>query len=181
LQPIIATGPHERLVIDLVDLKDYVSQNDGQRYLLNCIDAFSQFVWSFTLKEKTCDGVLACLQRIFEIFSGPPKILQSDNGGEFVGHELKEAMESLGVTVINSSPYHPQSQGRVERLNGTFEIQLSKMVAEAGGKRWIDHLPQLVQEYNCTKHATTNRTPYEAMFARAPPVHWFPNSVKSKS
>jgi transposase InsO family protein len=172
MQPIVATAPYERMVIDLVDLNDYVSENDGERYLMNCIDAFSQFVWSFTLKEKTCEGVLTCLLRIFEIFGGPPKILQSDNGGEFIGGILKKQMEELGVKVINSSAYHPQSQGRVERLNMTFEIQLGKMVEELQGKRWIDHLPQLVQGYNCTKHATTNRTPYEAMFVRPPPAFW---------
>lgn len=48
---------------------------------------------------------------------GPPNILQSDNGGEFKG-DTKKACKYLGVKIVNSRAYHPQSQGKVERSHG---------------------------------------------------------------
>jgi hypothetical protein len=77
----------DRIVIDLVDFKDYLADNDGMRYLLNCIDSFSQFTWSFALCDKTAAGVEREIITIFKNF-GYPRILQSDNGGEFIEKHL---------------------------------------------------------------------------------------------
>jgi transposase InsO family protein len=81
-----------RVVIDLVDFNDYVRDNDGNRYLLNCIDSFSQFTWSFALDNRESETIHKCVvQEIFSRF-GNPKILQSDNGGEFIGHTMREML-----------------------------------------------------------------------------------------
>ena len=48
---------------------------------------------------------------------GCPEKLQSDNGGEFVSHVLEELCSSLKIRIFHGRPYHPQSQGKVERLN----------------------------------------------------------------
>jgi transposase InsO family protein len=118
-----------RVIIDLVDFKDYLADNRGMRYLLNCIDSFSQFTWSFALSDKTAAGVEKEITNIFKIF-GYPSILQSDNGGEFIEKHLRKTMESKGVKIVNSSPYHPQTNGRVERFNQTVEGQLGKLMQE---------------------------------------------------
>jgi transposase InsO family protein len=161
----------KRLVIDLVDLKAYVKNNDGKRYLLNVVDAFTQYVWAFALTRKTAVAVQECLLPIFDVF-GPPSRIQSDNGGEFIGKELKRPMAALGIKMITSSPYHPASQERVERLNMTFEQQLGKVISETNDPRWTEFLPKVVRSYNCTVHNTTNQEPFRVMFGRPPPVQW---------
>jgi len=50
--------------------------------VLNCIDSFSKYVWSFPIQNKTAEEVAACLKRLFSE-QGSWKILQADNGGEF--------------------------------------------------------------------------------------------------
>ena len=58
----------------------------------------------------------------FRVF-GPPKIVQSDNGGEFLG-ETDIFLERLGVKHIRGRPYHPQSQGKCERSHGTWKEKI---------------------------------------------------------
>ena len=101
-----------------------------------------------------------------------PTIVQSDNGGEFIGSELTEWLGELGVRAINSSAYHLQSQGRVERFNKTIERELGKRIAEVNNKQWIDYLANANRAYNCTVHSTTNQTPFRVMFGRDPPFQW---------
>lgn len=179
-QPIVENAPMHRLVIDLVDLNAYIRFNSGYRYLLDCIDAFTQYTWSFPIKRKKPEDVRECLEKIFVTF-GPPAIVQSDNGGEFIGAELTNWLGELGVRVINSSAYHPQSQGRVERFNQTIERELGKRIGENGNKRWIDYLANANRSYNCTIHNTTKQTPFRVMFGRDPPQQWSTLSVLLKS
>ena len=162
-----------RVVIDLVDFNDYVRDNDGNRYLLNCIDSFSQFTWSFALDNREAETIHKCIvQEIFSRF-GYPKILQSDNGGEFIGHTMRDALQRKGVKIIHSSPYHPETNGRVERFNRTVEGQLGKLMEELNTRRWIDLLEDVTNGYNYTRHSTTNRPPFELMFARKPSMQWY--------
>ena len=70
VQPIVEKAPMHHLVIDLVDLNAYISFNSGYRYLLDCIDAFSQYTWSFAIKRKKPEDVHECLEKIFATF-GP--------------------------------------------------------------------------------------------------------------
>ena len=75
------------------------------------LDVFSRFLFLRPLTSKYAAEVASTLLQLFSDV-GPPKIVQSDQGGEFKGvvHYL---MKSLGVHIIHSRPYHPQSQGKV--------------------------------------------------------------------
>jgi transposase InsO family protein len=68
--------------MDLIDLRSIA---DGDfKYLLNYIDHCTKYLVCIPLKSKTARVVAQALVQIFTII-GPPKILQTDNGGEFVG------------------------------------------------------------------------------------------------
>lgn len=80
----------------------YADENDGFKYLLCVVDHFSNYPWTFPLRSKETVGVVSALESIFFEFGmsvifpdlsflGPPRILHSDNGGEF----LSKAMEQL--------------------------------------------------------------------------------------
>ena len=85
-------------------------------------DHFSKFSWAYPLKSKRALEVANNLVTTFHLF-GVPKILQSDNGKEFVAMVIKElASIWKGLVIINRRPRHPQSQGCVERGNGDLQI-----------------------------------------------------------
>ena len=92
---------------------------------------------------------------------GPPKVLQCDNGGEF-----KKAVEylwrKLEVKIIRSSPYHPQSQGKVERSYRTLR---KKIMYELGpmSKVGVNLVSQL-REYQ----KILNEEPMDVLVSQSP-------------
>ena len=108
----------ERFQVDLVQLSDYLHLE--RRYLWNWVDHLSKFACSRIIKSKTKEEVLSSIKEIFSIM-GTPKILQSDNGGEFKNSLLEQYWSKVNVRQIFGSPYHPQSQGSVEAFNRTIQ------------------------------------------------------------
>ena len=112
-----------------------------------------------TMKE-VCDMLLSCIYRY-----GSPRILQTDNGKEFNNGHLSAVMEELKTRKINGRPYHPQSQGRVERLNQTLGNFLKRDLQN--DKNWLDRLPFFYFSYNNRVHGSLRgRTPFELYMKR---------------
>jgi len=62
-------------------------------------------------------------------------------------------------------PYHPQSDGLVERLNHTIISMLATVVNDVGGE-WEEHLPRICFAYNTSEQESTGFTPFYLMFGR---------------
>ena len=97
--------------------------NNGYSWIINIIDMFSKFAWSIPIKNKTAKEVTESVAK-FLSENKAPSILQSDNGSEFTSVLFKSLMKKYNIKQILSAPYKPQSNGSIERFNGTL-------------KRWI--------------------------------------------
>ena len=153
------TSKYFRYMMDCVDLRRYSDQNDGYCWILNVIDTYTKYAWSFKLKNKTAVLVKESLKYIFDNF-GIPLSIQSDNGKEFRNRELAEFLTSLNIDVIHGRPRNPKSQGQVERLNQTIKRWLAKKLHETNSFRWIDYLSDVVLMYNKTVHSATDKSPF---------------------
>ena len=71
---------------------------------------------------------------------GPPKILQYDNGNEFKG-EVIRIMESYGITLIHGCPWHPQTQGLIERTNAILKQKIRTAKVKIDVNQWRQFLP----------------------------------------
>jgi hypothetical protein len=80
-KPIVSVGFLTRLEVDLIDMRSV--SHDGYNFIMHCKDHFTKFSWLYALTSKEAIHVAKHLREIFYTF-GPPKILQSDNGKEFV-------------------------------------------------------------------------------------------------
>lgn len=86
---------------------------------------------------------------------------------------LSSFSELFGYHHILCTPYHPQSNGQVERFNGTFVAQIAKLT-DREHNNWDDYLHAIVFAYNTGIHSSTKISPYELTFGRAanlPPDH----------
>jgi hypothetical protein len=70
------------------------------------------------------------------------------------------------VNIVNGSPYHPQTQGQVEKLNGVVKSMLRKWQEQEQTKEWARAVRRIFHQMNITVCSATRTTPYELVFGR---------------
>ena len=118
---ISATRPLELLGVDVV-------QFQRQRALVT-VDYYSGFLTYDTLSSETTEAVTKALNNIFRKFGLPERII-SDNGPCFKSEKFRCFCDQLDIGHVTSSPYHHQSNGRVERAIATVEQILRKSASD---------------------------------------------------
>ncbi|KAL5497311.1 hypothetical protein EMCRGX_G013768 [Ephydatia muelleri] len=139
----------------------------GCRYILVVTDLFSKWVEAFPLKST--DSLTLARVLVDEIVCryGVPHYLHSDQGANFVSTVIQSLCSKLGIKRTQTTPYHPQGNGQVERFNRTLEAMLSKVVAD-NQKDWDEHLQTVLFAYRTAVHDSTGFTPFSVMFGRSP-------------
>ncbi|KFD69482.1 hypothetical protein M514_18354 [Trichuris suis] len=95
----------------------------------------------------------------------PPDTIHSDQGSTFEASLMGNLFELFGIEKTRTTPYHPQSNGLVERFNRTLLDVLRALVSETPGN-WDSALPFATMAYNTSVHEATGVTPYFALFGR---------------
>ncbi|XP_059222312.1 uncharacterized protein K02A2.6-like [Stomoxys calcitrans] len=114
----IATRPMRRIHID------FAGPVNQSTYLL-IIDAFSKYPEVYPMKSTTSSSTIECLRDYCSKF-GFPESLVSDNGTQFTSQEFVLFCSENGIEHIRTAPFHPQSNGQVERFVDTFKRALKK-------------------------------------------------------
>ena len=102
---------------------------------------------------------------LIKIFSrvGVPQEILTDQGSNFTSQLLAELYRMLHVKPIRTTPYHPQTDGLVERFNQTLKLMLRKTTAKEG-KDWDRLLPFLLFAYREVPQASTGFSPFELLY-----------------
>ena len=136
--------------IDLVDMNKLCTKYNGKvfRYVLSVMDVFSQYHWLVPLQRKCSSHVACVLIRIYREHD-TPLVIQHDQGMEFDG-AVSHLCKQLQIKVIKGRPYHPQSQGKVERAHSTFKKKLRHdfLSTNKAGVNWPEGLPHYAQALN---------------------------------
>jgi len=156
-KPVIALSKLDRLEVDLIDMSNWAGSNNSRRYVVSIIDCFSKYAWLLLITQKKAEKALEVLWPFLKEHT--PKVLQSDNGGEFTNASMKELLDNLCIKHITSLPYKPSSNGQVERFNRTIKGMIMQYMAASNSRRYLDVLPKIVENYNNTYHTTIKSTP----------------------
>ena len=165
LQPIKVGGMFERVGIDLVG--PFKKTHNGNRYIIIATDYLSKWVEADAIPASTALDVAEFFVNRIVLRHGAPTILQSDQGRSFLSNLVKDTLHLLGVEHRTSSPYHPQTNGLTERVNGIVINMLSKFV-DKDQKNWDQLLPYVVFAYNTSKHSSTGYCPFFLLHGRRP-------------
>ena len=95
---------------------------------------------------------------------GAPQEL-SDRGPNFLSVLFLEVCRWLKVKKVNTSGYHPQTDGLVERFNATLTDMIAK-TTEKHGRDWDRHLPYFLHAYRTTVQSSTGESPSLLLYGR---------------
>ena len=132
----VMAEPFESIAIDLVG--PLPTGKGGCRFILTAICMASKWPEAIALKSTTAKAVAIGLMDIFSR-TGIPLELLSDQGPQFVGKVITQLCQNLNIDKIKTTPYHPETNGVVERFHGTLKPMLTK----AASKKldWVGQIP----------------------------------------
>jgi transposase InsO family protein len=115
-QPPLA--PHEHWHVDI----SYVNLAGTFYYLCSVLDGYSRYLVHWELRESMKEvDVEIILERAREKFpQARPRII-SDNGPQFIARDFKEFIRLCGMTHVRTSPFYPQSNGKIERWHRSLK------------------------------------------------------------
>ena len=159
-----ASFPFEWVSVDFLHLD---RAKNGFEFALVVTDHFTRFTQIYGTKKNSA---LAAADKIFNEYIphyGFPLRFHSDQGREFCNKLHSRLQQLAGVKASRTTPYHPQANGQVERVNRTI-INMLKTLGEKEKQNWKAFLPKLAFAINTTVNKSTSYSPYFLMFGRSP-------------
>jgi hypothetical protein len=144
-------------------MDSYSMKNKGYKYILTVIDNFSKYVFAVGLKNKTAETILEGMMDIIEnqAEGTHPRMIQSDNGGEFKNKIFQDWAKLNKITLKLSMSYQPTSNALIENFNNLLRKMIREGFIRHNNLNWIDHLPNYLYNRNHSRHSTTKYTPDE--------------------
>jgi hypothetical protein len=170
--------PFELVAMDIIGPLPVTER--GNKYVLSVIDHFSRYLELIPLENQTASMVAEAFVRRWVVRFGVPEKLLTDQGSNFMSELFASMCKELQITQLRTSPFHPQSNGRCERVHRTVSQILSHYV-NAKGNDWDRWLAFAVSAYNTSKHSSTEFSPHEVVFGSPmrSPFHWFGGRTKN--
>jgi putative transposase len=110
--------PHQEWHVDV----SYLNIAGTFYFLCSILDGFSRFIVHWEIREKMEEiDVETIIQRAREKSPGVTPRIISDNGPQFIAKDFKEFIRIAGMTHVRTSPYYPQSNGKIERWHKTLK------------------------------------------------------------
>lgn len=161
-EPLQTTKMPDRPWADLA--ADFLGPLPTGHYLLVIVDYFSRFTEIIVMKQITAALTVRALHETFCRF-GFPESLKTDNGPQFISSEIQRFCSQFGIDHRKTTPYWPQANGEVERMNRSIVKRL-KISQETDGSDWQWDLRMFLLMHNSTPHSTTGAPPSTLMFGR---------------
>jgi putative transposase len=115
VQPLL---PHEHWHVDV----SYLNIAGTFYFLCSILDGCSRYIVHWEIRETMLEAeVETIIQRAREKFPGVTPRIISDNGPQFIAKDFKEFIRICGMTHVKTSPYYPQSNGKIERFHRTIK------------------------------------------------------------
>ena len=110
--------PHEHWHIDI----SYLNIRGTFYYLCSILDGYSRYIIHWEIREAMTEGdIEIILQRARERFPNDNPRIISDNGPQFIAKDFKEFIRISGMDHVRTSPYYPQSNGKIERWHQSLK------------------------------------------------------------
>lgn len=162
--------PHAHWHIDV----SYLNMNGTFYYMCFILDGYSRSIVHWDIRESMKESDIECIiERASELYPGHQTRIISDNGPQFIARDFKSYIRLKGMDHVRTSPYYPQSNGKIERLHQSVKkecIRVKSPLDLADAKQVV---AAYVEHYNTRRlHAGVGYvTPHDKLNGHASRIH----------
>lgn len=132
--------PHQHWHLDI----SYLNLGGTFYFLISLLDGYSRYIVHWEIREtmKELDTEIV-VQRALEKYPGERPRIITDNGPQFIARDFKQFIRMMGLTHVRTSPYYPQSNGKLERWHGSIKRECIRPACPGS----LDEALRLVSSY----------------------------------
>ena len=156
LHPITVKEPFYQIGIDIVGPLPLTNHNN--KYIVVAVDYFTKWPEAKPIPKATAEEVSIFIFEDIICRHGSPQKILTDRGSHFNNQLIKELTNKFQVKHGFSTPYHPKTNGLVERFNKTLCESLAKLGKE--DSQWDYKIPAVLFAYRTRKQESTQMTPF---------------------
>src|SRR5215471_3391169 len=162
LHSIKIKEPWYQIGIDFVGPLPITSK--GNRYIIVAMDYFTKWPEARAVSEATAEKTVEFILEEIICRHGAPRRILSDRESHFNNRLMEGLTKEFKIKHGFSTPYHPKTNGLVERFNKTLCESLAKLGKE--NKDWDKHIAPVLFAYRTKKHETIGIEPFYATYGR---------------
>jgi hypothetical protein len=163
LHPIPVGEPFYQIGIDYVGPLNRTKQ--GNKYIIVAMDYLTKWPEAKPVSEATAAETVKFVYEDIICRHGCPGRILTDRGTHFNNQLLNGLLKKFQVEHLLSTPYHPQTNGLVERFNRTLLDALAKTANEHLDE-WDKYIAPILFAYRTNRHSTTKITPFFLVYGR---------------
>lgn len=142
VQPL---APHKHWHVDV----SYINIDGTFYFLTSVLDGYSRYIVHWELRETMKESeVEVIVQKALEQHPDERPRIITDNGPQFVARDFKEFIRLVGITHVRTSPYYPQSNGKLERWHGSLKRECLRPACPATVEEARRRVAAYVEHYN---------------------------------
>jgi transposase InsO family protein len=165
LHPITTSFPFEIVCSDIAG--PFKQTARGNKYVLVCMCMFTNWVEVCPLKSLEAEELVDRIMEYIFLRHGCPENLLTDQGRNYASQLLKAFCGRLGITKLQTTPYHPQGNGKAEVFM-KFLVSNLATLGEKDQSNWDLLLPTVAFIHNTTINDTLQETPFYLVHGRDP-------------
>jgi putative transposase len=137
--------PHKHWHLDIA----YVNLAGTFYFLISLLDGYSRYIVHWELRENMKEfDTEVVVQRALEKYPGEHPRIITDNGPQFISRDFKHFIRLMGLTHVRTSPYYPQSNGKLERWHGSIKRECIRPACPASLEEALRLVASYVDRYN---------------------------------
>ena len=182
LKPYLPTTIFEMVNTDICG--PFNESNNGNKYVVGFIDQLSRFAITEAIPDQKAETIAKVyMEKVCFVF-GPAVKLLSDQGKPYISELLKQIASLVNTIKIQSTAYHPQTNGLIERFWQRLKEEIGMFCVDPEMKDWDEGLQVITYAYNCSAKSNLGVSPMEILTGNKPrmPLEFFklPRNVDLK-
>jgi transposase InsO family protein len=159
--------PFERWGMDFV--QNLPETKAGNRHIITAIDYATRWVVCKAVKRMDSEAVADFLYHDILMHYGTPYEVITDRGSALLSDSMKRFEETQKIRHAASTPYHPQTNGMVERMHAMLGACITRL-SDGRPDRWDEFLPQTLFSLRVRTHAVTKFSPFYLLYGVHPRI-----------